>query len=128
MIRFNKPRLLFALGIGCIALGYSLWIFFSIPTADKIPFTLVPTVAAPIGSFTVAALCWFFLIEKMHYCNNLTRVILGLIFGWSVFPSGLLAAFIADTIIEGGGLRKVEGLILQAKIAVGLGPLILIMA
>jgi len=128
MIRFNKSRLLFALGIGCIALGYSLWMFFSMSTADRIPFTLAPTVAAPVGSFTVAALCWYFLIEKMHYCNKLTGVILGLISGWSIFPSGLLGAFIAGTIIEGGGLLTVEGLILQAKLAVGLGPLILIMA
>lgn len=128
MTHSKKNKLLFASGIGCIALGYSLWMFIGMYKPDWVPMILTATLAAPVGAFAFAALVWHVVVEKLHFQSKIAGTIIGAVSGWSIFASGLLASFTTGIFTEGEGFRTIEGLVLQAKIAFGLGPLFLIMA
>jgi hypothetical protein len=102
--------------------------FLGMNSPGKMPITLPPTIAAPIGAFAIAALCWHVVVEKLHFHGKIIGALMGVISGWSIFSCGILAAFTTGILTEGESFRTIEALILQAKIALALGPLFLIMA
>lgn len=127
MTRSTKNNLIFATGIGCIALGYSLWMFVGMYNPDDMSLTLPPTLAAPVGAFVFAALCWYIVIEKLCRRGTVAGVIIGVMSSWSIFASGLSAALI-PAVITGNGFSNIEDFVVFVGIVFGSGPLILFFA
>lgn len=127
VIHSKKCRLIFASGIGCIALGYSLWMFIGMYNPDDVSLTLPPTLAAPGGAFVFAALCWYVVIEKLCRHGTVAGAIIGVMSSWSIFASGLSAALI-PSVITGNGFSNIEDFVYFVGIVFGSGPLFLFFA
>lgn len=95
--------------------------------SDRIPVTLAPTLAAPVGAFAFAALCWHAVVDKLHRHGKVAGAILGVTSAWSIFASGLLVGFI-PAVVTGSGFSNVYDVIYFFLMVFASGPLFLFLA
>ena len=101
--------------------------FIGMYMPDRMSITLPPTLAAPVGAFAFAALCWYVIVEKLRRHGKIAGVIIGVMSGWSIFASGLLVAFI-PAVVTGNGFNNANDLICFLLMIFGSGPLFLFLA
>ncbi len=121
----KKYTCFFAFGVGCIALGYSLWMYLLSNASGQYPIALAPTIFAPLSAVAVAAGCWHWVVERMQCCKWAVGALIGAVSGWSIFASGLLVTFTLGVAVSSDKIQTVDELLSLLNVVFAAGPLFL---